>query len=117
MAGVIGGQSVSSCTSVFLVSAPECLRYSVRVTDHAVATGFTPFACEDRHNTKLKILKHRETLRFPQLHESPQPVSLEAFDLMRKILVEKEQRLCSRRYELNDYTRKFVGVSYQNTTF
>lgn len=81
------------------------------VTDQGLPIGFTPFACEDRHNTKLKILKHKETLCFPQPHESPQPVSLEAFDLMQKILVEKEHRLCTRRYELNDYTRKFMGAS------
>ncbi|KAK5078460.1 hypothetical protein LTR64_003127 [Lithohypha guttulata] len=68
---------------------------------------YTPFACEDRQNTKLKILKHHETLRFPAPQESVQQVSPEALDLMKRILVEKETRLCTRRYELNDYTRKF----------
>lgn len=30
---------------------------------------------------------------------------------MQKMLVEKEDRLCTRRYELNDYTRRLLGVS------
>jgi hypothetical protein len=30
-------------------------------------------------------------------------------DLMQRLLVEKEKRLCSRRYELNDFTKRFVG--------
>lgn len=65
---------------------------------------------ESRNDTKIKILKHKETLRFPLAHESPQIVSLDALDLMQKLLVEKEHRLCTRRYELNDYTHKFMGV-------
>lgn len=71
--------------------------------------GYTPFACEDRHNTKLRILKHRETLQFPDPLEQPQPVSTEALDVIKKILVEKEHRLCTRRYELNDYTKKHMS--------
>ena len=67
--------------------------------------GFTPFACDDRHQTKLKILQHRKTLVFPQPEEIPEP-SIEALDLMMSILVEKEKRLCSRQYELNDFGRK-----------
>lgn len=109
MEDVTSGLLVSSCMNVCLVSMRSCCSKSLSLT---TLIGFTPFACEDRHNTKLKILKHNKTLRFPEPHESPQPVSLEAFDLMQKLLTEKEYRLCTRRYELNDYTRKFMGVSY-----
>lgn len=70
--------------------------------------GFTPFACEDRHQTKLKILQHKKTLTFPEPEVIKAP-SIEALDLMIQILVEKERRLCSRQYELNDFTRKIVG--------
>lgn len=77
-----------------------------------VSIGFTPFACDDRHKTKLKILKHSETLHIPdELFEPSKRLSIEATDVLRRILVEKEYRLCSRRYELNDYTRKTFGVS------
>src|ERR1700710_2167615 len=70
--------------------------------------GYTPFACDDRHQTKLKILQHKKTLVFPQPQDPPEP-SIEALDLMMSILVEKEKRLCSRQYELNDYSRKIQG--------
>ncbi|ETI19280.1 hypothetical protein G647_09112 [Cladophialophora carrionii CBS 160.54] len=67
--------------------------------------GYTPFACDDRHQTKLKILSHKKTLIFPQPQDVPEP-SIEALDLMMSILVEKEKRLCSRQYQFNDYCRK-----------
>ena len=70
--------------------------------------GFTPFACDDRHNTKLKILKHKSTLEFPRWEPPFQP-SREAIDLIMQLLVEKERRLCSRRYQLNDYTTQFIA--------
>lgn len=70
--------------------------------------GYTPFACDDRHQTKLKILQHKKTLLFPQPQGLPPP-TIEALDLMMSILVEKEKRLCSRQYELNDYSRKIHG--------
>lgn len=70
--------------------------------------GFTPFACEDRHQTKLKILHHKKALVFPQMENIAEP-SIQALDLMMLILVEKEKRLCTRQYELNDFTKKLVG--------
>jgi hypothetical protein len=70
--------------------------------------GYTPFACEDRHNTKLKILKHKQTLKFPECDPTREP-SISALDLMQALLVEKEKRLCSKRYELNDFSRRFIG--------
>jgi hypothetical protein len=70
--------------------------------------GYTPFSCDDRHQTKLKILDHHKTLVFPQ-NEGVAVPSMEALHLMKAILVEKQMRLCSRQYELNDWTRKFKG--------
>lgn len=70
--------------------------------------GYTPFACDDRHQTKLKILQHKKTLVFPQPDITPEP-TIEALDLMMSLLVEKEKRLCSRQYESNDYCRKIHG--------
>ncbi|KAK5046430.1 hypothetical protein LTR84_008233 [Exophiala bonariae] len=69
--------------------------------------GFTPFACDDRQETKMNIKNHKKTLRFPKCPGSgPSPLAL---DLMMQILVEKERRLCSIRYQANDYVRKFNG--------
>ncbi|KAL6249173.1 hypothetical protein RBB50_004236 [Rhinocladiella similis] len=70
--------------------------------------GFTPFACDDRHQTKLKILQHKRNLTFPE-RVPPFAPSAEAVDLILQILVEKERRICSKQYQLNDYTRKIVG--------
>lgn len=86
----------------------RCDWWSVAVIMYECLYGFTPFACEDRHHTKLKILQHKQTLVFPNVETVPSP-SIEALDLMMQILVEKERRLCSRQYELNDFTRKIVG--------
>ncbi|OAL25008.1 hypothetical protein AYO20_10542 [Fonsecaea nubica] len=85
--------------------APE---WSIAVIMYECLFGFTPFACDDRQQTKLKILQHKKTLMFPQPEGVPIP-SMEALDLMMQILVEKEKRLCSRQYEHNDFTRKIVG--------
>lgn len=70
--------------------------------------GYTPFACDDRHKTKLKILKHKSTFGFPQVDSKNQP-STEAMDVMMRLLVEKEKRLCSRKYRLNDYTTQLIA--------
>ena len=81
--------------------------------------GYTPFVCENRQDTKLKILvsfpafieagftdstkNHSSTLRFPQEKETDTYVTHKAMDLINKILKEKELRLCSKKYMLNDY--------------
>jgi len=71
--------------------------------------GFTPFACDDRQETKLKILHHKKTLQFPTSDRAPEP-SIAALDLMMQILVEKEKRLCSLQYQSNDYGRSLQGA-------
>lgn len=70
--------------------------------------GQTPFAAEDRQTTKVKILKHRDTLMYPEYDHAK--ISDDAIDLIGRLLVEKEQRLCSRKYQLTDYiVSKFGG--------
>ncbi len=75
--------------------------------------------CENRQDTKLKILvsfptatevittnltqNHSSTLRFPHDKETDRYISHKAMDLINKILKEKELRLCSKKYMLNDY--------------
>ena len=77
----------------------RCDWWSIGIILYECLFGYTPFACENRQDTKLKILRHKTTLRFPQ----DQPVSDAALDIILAILQEKEYRLCSRRYDLNDY--------------
>ncbi|RMD44011.1 hypothetical protein DV735_g1132, partial [Chaetothyriales sp. CBS 134920] len=55
--------------------------------------------------TKLKIMQHKDTLKFPSVEPPYQP-STEAIDLIKQLLVEKEKRLSSRNYRLNDYVGK-----------
>ncbi|RVX66249.1 hypothetical protein B0A52_10176 [Exophiala mesophila] len=86
----------------------RCDWWSVAIIMYECLYGFTPFACENRQDTKLKILQHKRTLQFPDMAHSVQP-SAEAKDLMKSILVEKERRLSCHQYESNDYTRKIVG--------
>lgn len=86
----------------------RCDWWSVGIIMYECLYGYTPFACEDRHNTKLKILRHKETLAFPEVPLTLQP-SWAALDLMSCILVEKEKRLCTRQYELNDFTMKLLN--------
>lgn len=51
--------------------------------------GYTPFACEDRRSTKLKILKHKISLVFPGVdHE--RPPSAHAIDVILRLLTDKE---------------------------
>jgi serine/threonine protein kinase len=83
----------------------RCDWWSIAVIMYECLYGYTPFACEDRHQTKLKILQHKKSLVFPSPEGIPEP-SIEALDFMMSILVEKEKRLCSRQYEFNDYSRK-----------
>lgn len=68
----------------------RCDWWSIGVIMYECLYGYTPFACEDRHNTKLKILKHKHTLTFPECEPARQPTRA-ALDLMQCLLVEKEK--------------------------
>ena len=78
--------------------------------------GYTPFACDNRQDTKLRILKHRTTLKFPNLSKNSPPISFHALDFMISILQEKEDRLCSRRYKHNDFVHQMMYGFPQLTT-
>jgi serine/threonine protein kinase len=60
--------------------------------------GYTPFVCDNRAETKMRILHHATTLTFPH---SPR-VGSKAISLMSAILKEKESRLSSGAYKAND---------------
>ncbi|KAK2789545.1 hypothetical protein FQN53_001664 [Emmonsiellopsis sp. PD_33] len=81
----------------------RCDWWSIGVILFECLYGFTPFAAETRHDTKVKILKHTQTLHFPMERSSDRMVSAEGIDLIGQILQEREYRLCSRKYMLNDY--------------
>ncbi|KAJ5155159.1 hypothetical protein N7492_007962 [Penicillium capsulatum] len=89
------------CGKCLLMSRKQCLY------------GFTPFACENRHDTKLKILQHSRTLQYPREKPSDKLVSQDAIDLIGRILQEREFRLCSPRYQANDVlTGRPVSASF-----
>ncbi|KAJ9215504.1 hypothetical protein DTO166G4_2874 [Paecilomyces variotii] len=81
----------------------RCDWWSIGIILYECLYGYTPFACENRQETKLKILQHPRTLHFPVEKPSDKLVSAEAIDLISQIVQEKEYRLCSRKYMLNDF--------------
>lgn len=87
----------------------RCDWWSLGIILYECLYGYTPFACDNRQDTKIRILKHRTTLLFPEGPPGCDPISNEAIDLMLRVLQEKEKRLCTKRYSLNDYTRKMAN--------
>lgn len=81
----------------------RCDWWSIGIILYECLFGFTPFACENRQETKLKILKHTTTLCFPDDQQGFPPISSDVLDLMKRLLREKEDRLSSPKYILNDY--------------
>ncbi|KAJ5136735.1 hypothetical protein N7448_005289 [Penicillium atrosanguineum] len=80
----------------------RCDWWSLGIIIFECLYGFTPFACENRHDTKMKILQHNRTLQFPREKPTDKVVSQDAIDLMARILQEREFRLCSQRYHANN---------------
>ncbi|KAJ5959704.1 AGC-kinase C-terminal [Penicillium vulpinum] len=80
----------------------RCDWWSLGIILYECLYGFTPFACENRHDTKIKILQHTRTLRFPREKSTDKLVSQDAMDLITRILQEREYRLCSPKYQAND---------------
>ncbi|KAJ5773367.1 hypothetical protein N7457_008263 [Penicillium paradoxum] len=80
----------------------RCDWWSLGIILYECLYGFTPFACENRHDTKIKILQHAKTLHFPREKSSDKMVSQDAMDLITRILQEREYRLCSPKYQVND---------------
>ncbi|KAL2785225.1 hypothetical protein BJX66DRAFT_329437 [Aspergillus keveii] len=80
----------------------RCDWWSAGIILYECLYGFTPFASEDRHKTKLKIHHHLQTLYFPVHRPSDKLVSAEAIDFINALLQEKEFRLSSNKYKAND---------------
>ncbi|CAP80768.1 Pc12g11410 [Penicillium rubens Wisconsin 54-1255] len=76
----------------------RCDWWSLGIILYECLYGFTPFASENRHDTKIRILHHSRTLRFPREKHTDKLVSQEAMDLITRILQEREYRLCSPNY-------------------
>ncbi|PYH67519.1 serine/threonine-protein kinase [Aspergillus vadensis CBS 113365] len=79
----------------------RCDWWSIGIILYECLYGFTPFASDDRQKTKLKIHHHLQTLHFPN-RPSDKLVSAEAIDLINHLLQEKEHRLSSNKYRVND---------------
>ncbi|KAL4810895.1 hypothetical protein BDV18DRAFT_165371 [Aspergillus unguis] len=80
----------------------RCDWWSAGIILYECLYGFTPFASEDRHKTKLKIHHHLQTLYFPVHRPTDKLVSAEAIDVINSLLQEKEFRLSSNKYKVND---------------
>ncbi|KAI9720605.1 MAG: hypothetical protein M1812_002785 [Candelaria pacifica] len=77
----------------------RCDWWSIGIILYECLYGHTPFNSENRQQTKEKIHHHSTTLSFPHKEK----ISLIAIDLMSNLLREKERRLCSNKYRVNDY--------------
>ncbi|KAH1456168.1 hypothetical protein KXW28_006621 [Aspergillus fumigatus] len=85
--------------------APEIIRgeaYDGRCDWWSCLYGFTPFASMDRQETKWKIHHHVQTLFFPAERPADLMVSTEAIDLINRLLQDKEYRLSSSKYKVNE---------------
>ncbi|KAL6714652.1 hypothetical protein ACLMJK_008077 [Lecanora helva] len=75
--------------------------------------GYTPFVCDNREDTKAKILANAKSLIFPDEREVDrrEKVSFDAMDLINSLLQETEHRLSSKKYQLNDFqqSRRTAG--------
>ncbi|KAL2264383.1 hypothetical protein VTK26DRAFT_4851 [Humicola hyalothermophila] len=77
----------------------RCDWWSVGVILFECIYGHTPFLSEEgRQQTKINILKHRETFGFPLRP----PVSRRCQHLMASLITDRERRLCSKRYRMKD---------------
>ncbi|KAF7118356.1 hypothetical protein CNMCM5793_007870 [Aspergillus hiratsukae] len=80
----------------------RCDWWSVGIIIYECLYGFTPFASMDRQETKWKIHHHVQTLFFPAERPADLMVSTEAIDLINRLLQDKEYRLSSSKYKVNE---------------
>ncbi|KAL8848561.1 MAG: hypothetical protein Q9221_006450 [Calogaya cf. arnoldii] len=89
----------------------RCDWWSIGIILYECLYGYTPFVCENRHDTKIKILNNATTLKFPSEKDidRKEKISYEAMDLINSLLQEKEHRLCAKQYRQNDYHLSRLG--------
>ncbi|KAL9593269.1 MAG: hypothetical protein Q9219_007622 [cf. Caloplaca sp. 3 TL-2023] len=95
----------------------RCDWWSIGIILYECLYGYTPFVCENRQDTKIKILNNATTLRFPSEKDvdRKEKVSYEAMDLINSLLQEKEHRLCSKQYKQNDNQFTHLGAGQKAT--
>ncbi|KAL8707477.1 MAG: hypothetical protein Q9220_007509 [cf. Caloplaca sp. 1 TL-2023] len=96
----------------------RCDWWSIGIILYECLYGYTPFVCDNRQDTKIKILKNATTLRFPSERDidRKEKVSYEAMDLINSLLQEKEHRLCSKQYRQNDFQLARAGLGHTVTS-
>ncbi|KAI9701884.1 MAG: hypothetical protein M1836_001228 [Candelina mexicana] len=92
----------------------RCDWWSIGIILYECLYGHTPFNSENRQDTKEKIAHHHKFLLFPHRKEQ---ISSTAIDLMWNLLREKERRLCSNKYRINDHEiQKAASKQLANVT-
>ncbi|KAJ5899229.1 hypothetical protein N7495_003973 [Penicillium taxi] len=86
----------------------RCDWWSLGIILYECLFGYTPFACETRHDTKMSIIASpsqflwKATLQFPMDKPSDKLVSRNAIDLIFRILQERQFRLSCPSYQANN---------------
>jgi serine/threonine protein kinase len=95
----------------------RCDWWSIGIILYECLYGYTPFVCDNRQDTKMRILRYRNHLDFPEKvtykrngKERCRVISNKAVDLIKQLLCEKEGRLSSKKYILNDFTKQGTTV-------
>ncbi|KAF2124156.1 kinase-like protein [Dothidotthia symphoricarpi CBS 119687] len=102
----------------------RCDWWSIGIILYECMYGSTPFFCENRQATKLRILDHRRHLSFPpeQRYARPNidrvplmPVTRNAVDLMVRLLQDRQDRLSAKRYRENDWVFRDKAIGARRT--
>lgn len=95
----------------------RCDWWSVGIIMFECLFGFTPFVRDDRQATKQAIVDFRREFPYEVFVQGPQRVSHLAVDLIGHLLTEREGRLCTYRYNANDYRINSRGEYKRATDF